>query len=716
MFFALENLGRLTLKECPEPWAFKAVQEIPLQVRKDKQSRQEFYQTETTSHNFYTPIEPENPNTRCSKENPPRALHGIVADFDMPISKERVAEAIASMKIKPAWVERSLGGNVRLVWTFARPIPVEGADFATAVLEASAKWLGMGLLPGLDEAALRNPTRLYCNGCEWSQTGAPPVNEIELQTFFFKCAKDFSYRGSNSVSEIPLDVVEHKLREVFPNFMWPSDFLPDTQGPSFWVPGSTSPMSAIVKPGGMLTFAAHASKSFYSWTDLLGADFAKTYTQTALYKATNEVYWDLRQFWIRRSVDAGKGFCYTPTQSEEMSRILRVNCRLSDKAAPGEASPLQLALNHVQNNQWIHAAAPFCGKPPGILHFQGKKILNTYIPNMVKPVDGPVDWKKDLPFISFLIDNLFSSDIQRDNWLAWLKLFYSSFLAEEPHPGQAVCLLGSAAKGKTLINREVVGGLMGRVVDGSPFLVKGSPFNSELFESPLWAVDDEAAGNSTQSQNFFETMLKKSVANDMALYHKKFEAAAMVQWLGRIFCTANLDHISIRLIGSLDSTSADKIHLFKCSSTPTPFPSREEIRAAIKRELPLFARWLLDWEVPDHVERDARFGFKAYHEEDLMCQVKQTSSAANFRELLSESLVDYFKNHPDATEFKGSQIMINRLLSWHPMNQEIMRQLRLDRVSRYLQDYSRNGTLKCTTENGPNYTTLYIFKRKDFLP
>jgi hypothetical protein len=233
--------------------------------------------------------------------------------------------------------------------------------------------------------------------------------------------------------------------------------------------------------------------------------------------------------------------------------------------------------------------------------------------------------------------------------------------------------------------------------------------------SPLWCVDDESAGNSTQAQNFFEIMLKKTVANDLAEYHKKYESSTMVPWAGRAFATANLDYVSIRVIGSLDSTSADKINLYKCSMAPTVFPSREEIRASIDRELPAFARYLVDMVVPASVPRCTRFGYEAYHEEDLMSQVKQTSSSANFRELLFESLVDFFKTHPEAQEFRGTQIQIHRLLSWHPGNQEIIRQLRLDRISRYLQDYSRTGTLPCVTENGANFTTVYIFKRKDFI-
>lgn len=713
MFWSLENLARLAMKPCPEPWAFKAVAEISLQVRKDKESRQQWYRTESTSHNFYTPIEPENPNLRCSKENPPRALHGIVADFDMPISPERVSEAVRDMKVKPAWIERSLGGNVRLVWTFSRPLPIEGTDFATAVLEASVKWLGMGLLPGLDEAALINPTRLYCNGCEWQATGAPPVNEIELQNFFFKCAKDFAYKGNAATADVPLDVVEVKLREMYPTFMWPSDFLPDTQGPSFWIPGSTSPMSAIVKSGGMLTFAAHATKSFYTWTDLLGADFAKTYLQTALYKATNDVWWDFRQFWIKRMLN--DKVCYTPTQSEEMNRILKVDCKLNDKAAsPGEPSQLQQAIHHIQNQNWIHSAAPFAGRGPGSFVFQGKKILNTYVSNLVKPADGKVTWES-IPFIAHLIDNMFSSPIQKDHFLAWLKHFYIGFLNEKPQPGQAICLLGHVAKGKTLLNREVVGRLIGRIADGSAYLVQGSPFNSELFEAGLWCVDDESAGNSLQSQNFFEIMLKKSVANDTARFNKKYEAAAIVQWLGRIFCTANLDHVSIRLIGSLDSSSADKIHLFKCSSTPTIFPSREIVSNSINEELPRLARWLVDWTVPDHITPDPRFGFKAYQEPELLSQVKQTSSNANFRELLTESLADWFKERPEATEYRGTQIQIHRLLSWNPLNAEIIRQLRIEKISRYLQDYSRTGTVPCTMVPGPSLTTIYIFQRKDII-
>src|SRR5882672_1855732 len=102
MFFATKNLVEQTMVPCI-PWEFVSTERITAQIRGSKEDRQAWYNNPRTAHQFYTSIEPWNAGARPSKANPPHKLHAFSADFDACIPEARVAEAVAAMKIKPAW-------------------------------------------------------------------------------------------------------------------------------------------------------------------------------------------------------------------------------------------------------------------------------------------------------------------------------------------------------------------------------------------------------------------------------------------------------------------------------------------------------------------------------------------------------------------------------------------------------------------------------------
>jgi hypothetical protein len=101
------------------------------------------------------------------------------------------------MKTKPTHVERSLGGNLRLVWTFKTPLVMGGYDFCTAMLQELVAHLNLTLLPMLDEPAFTTPSRLLANGCNWKPTGFEPP---DMQAFFVKAGAGYRFKGENLVT------------------------------------------------------------------------------------------------------------------------------------------------------------------------------------------------------------------------------------------------------------------------------------------------------------------------------------------------------------------------------------------------------------------------------------------------------------------------------------------------------------------------------------
>lgn len=694
------------------PWEFVITEPLTAMIRQDKETRQAFYQNPNTHHNFYTGIEPMNPAVRPGKTNPPLKIHAFAADYDIPIPDERVDEAVKSMKVKPAWIERSLGGNVRLVWTLAFPLLIDDYAFCAFVLGEAVEFLKLGLLPALDEKAFVTPSRLLCNGGQWRATGHPAISEPVLQSFFVSCGRKFRFQPVNE-TVIPLDLIEAQIKVVFPGFDWPGAFEVESQGPTFWIPESTSPLSAIVKPQGIFTFSANATKPFYSWSEILGAEFVKDFTQTSVSKATKDICWDGKRFWKK-----GKGI-YVSSGDKELTTYLKVDCRLSAKPDKTGVSAIEVALNHIYNENRVKCAAPFVFRPAGVIQFQGDRILNTYINRVVTPAAEKQIWgpQGNFPFISKLLDGIFDPADQLTFFLAWFKYYYMSGLDQVPLPGQNAFFMGGVSIGKTYLNREIIGAAVGGYTDASDFLVDGTAFNSHLMHVPHWCLDDDTPSNSPAANAKLHALFKKIAANQSFLNNEKFQVAGMTEWMGRIGCTTNLDYVSSRIVGPMDNNSLDKTCLFRCvKESSFVFPARRDMLRLAASELPFFLRWLVDYVVPDFVPVHSRYGFAAFHQKDLLDQSHQSNPMAPFKEMLIETLGGWFQQNLEKTEWTGTVSQLIKLISMSYGNDILMRSVRLEQVNRYLEQIQKEALLTCSADVGPYKTRIWKFYNPDVAP
>lgn len=688
------------------PWEFVPTEQITEQIRKDKNARQDWYKNVNTRHSFYSAFEPYNPNCRVSREdNPPKFLHAFHADFDVAIPEARVLEAIAAMGIKPTWIERSVGGNVRLVWILPRPLCVDTYEFASFVLQQARKWLNLDLLPGLDEGAWESPTRLLCNGCQWKETGHGPIPETKLQAFFVECGMRYRFQSKADV-DVPMERVEAALKAKYPEFAnWPGDFVETAQGPTFWVPSSTSPMSAIVKRDGIFTFSAHADKVFYSWSDLLGPEFIKNFSEDAIAKATKDIYWESKNFW--RMIKGS----WCPLGKDELLNYLEITCGLTNDTSKGKKSLLKIALEHIYQENRIKNAAPYVFRPPGVLMYLGERRLNTFISNVVKPANEVTQWGSTgkFPWLSKRLNVMFD-EVSLANFLAWWQYYYLSGLNYTPRPGTMIFLMGEVNSGKTLLNREIVGRSVGGFVDVESYVVNNESFTEHLFRFPQWCLDDDTISDNSRSQNGVMVKIKKIVANKDVMSNQKFQIAGMTEWHGRLFVTTNLDSTSSRILGPMDTGTFDKIMLLRCRSREDKWEPRDEVERLITQELPYFLAWLIQWTPPEFVIRDSRFGYYPYKDPSLMEQAQQSSRFAPFKELLIDMLRMHFETNPEATEWRGTVTLLQRMLSAGP-NDVAVRSIKLDQINRYLENVQKEGVIKCSIEPGPLGTRVWVFQR-----
>lgn len=737
LFPSLPNLSSIACSPvCP--WEFQGP--IPDEVRSyaGRTARTEWINSRDTHHNCFFAFEGTNPNLRISKgasdddSNPPYKLVALIADYDAPITSiQSVNEAMARVApFAPNYMGRSLSGNAHFIWLLEAPVLVPSRAFAVHFLSYILTQTKIeSLHVCFDKGHFTDPARALTNGCDWQCLSADRrISSSVLNGWLAEAGHKFLWsQTSGHGIEIPLDIVEGALREKYPNFkdVWPGEFVLGAQGPTFWVPQSTSPMSAIVRETGIQTFAAHATRPFYTWSDLLGATFVKNYKTKSLGDAVKGIYHDGKSYF--RQLPGG---LWRAVGKDDLRDHLNATGGLNTRKLKGTPSECDLAIQHVQNYAPIDGAAPFAFKPQGIIHIHRRPFLNTFTGSVLNPAEGEVVWGAagQFPWVSNFFagpsgtpttpHNGFFADTETPDvhqlvyFLAWLKRLYGSAHALDLQSGQNVILVGDQSRGKTFLSNALLGRLLGGAIDARDYLMGDDSFGGHLFERALWTIDDAVMNSSLSTHKKFSEMMKKMSANKTFQFHMKFRTPLQVDWQGRVFVTTNTDAESMRVIPDLDRSNLDKLMLFLANGTAEPgFRTMGENHATLDAELPYFARWLLDWTPPQEVMSDnPRYGVKSYHENALVRSAGYSSRSAGFRELIDDFLSQLFAAEPKTTEWRGSATKLYRRIG-ELLGDAVLRSYSSDDFTRRLAGLHATG-YPVTYEDGSS-TREWIFQRSD---
>lgn len=716
MFFATKNLSAQAMEPC-NPWEFAALDRVPPKCITDKSARSLWILNPNTTYQCYTGFESVNPNQRISAvENPPRKHHAQPYDIDYPLTRVEIDAAIGRMKIKPQWIERSLSGNWRLVWIFEAPIALPSLEFAIEWLTKLDQIIPFRQVAGLDEAALKAPERLYTNGGVWEKISDDVVPHSLLLGLLQEISAKFDWRSTGMA--VPLEVASAELSKKYPRFSeWEGELTLDSMGPSFWVDGSTSPKSAIVRATGIQTFSAHATKPFYDWSELLGHEFVKQYKLEEMGKAVEGIYYDGKSF-IRKNT-AEQWLWEDGTQ---ISNFLRVRRGLTDRRAKGASySQIDSAVQLIKDTAVVSSAGSFCGYAKGVMVYNHRKFLNIHNQDVLQPAPESTIWGPSgrFPLISHFYDGFFSSPDQLKFFLSWGARFYKSFYLRDPRSGQAVFIFGKQGRGKTFNTTAIWAPLMGGHAEAKDWLQGEDAFNSELFDVPVWSLDDGTLGANMRTQHLFDEMVKRCVANQSFRSNEKFRKAGQVLWQGRVMCSGNDDAESLRRIPNLDMSMQEKVMLFRVAEERTDgfkFSDEGEMRKQIAEELPHFARYLLDFQTPEEcLASETRFGIKAYHEPSLRNSANHSSASATFGEILDETMREFFTREPDAPFWEGTALQLHKTIHLDMTLTEAMRPYNVQTAARNLATLSAKGQFRIEVV-GDEHRRLYRIHRDNRYP
>ena len=647
MLHAIKNLASNQTKPC-NPWEIKTVAPI-----KSEWSRPDL------DHCFYSGFEGLISGMRIdSKYNPAVRLHWIVADYDGRIDQHaRDTVLDHCVDFRPQYICKTISGGARLLWRLEAPFLLHSNDLTIRLMQHVRKKLGLSkIMVGLDTAAFGNPCQYYEAGTDWVQLSGGVIPANFMMQWAVESSNQYDWNKLGPV--IPIETIADEVERQFPG-RWAGDFDIGRRGVRFWDSSADNETAAIVRDSGMQCFTG--GQAFVPWSTILGWPFVKKFEADRIGGAINGVYFDGHEYWIQIPNQQWQALC-----KADAILYLKVDKGLHAVAPRGAAfSEVEQALRRIQKQNYISCAAPLIHRPKGIVIVNGLRVLNTSAVEVLHPADPnsvaeghdlglqgrdgspsrpssdacllTPDTCSQFPWLESYFATFFDPVEQLDYFYAWLQRWYISARDGRMLPGQASFFAGVPNTGKTLLSTGILSRIFGGHIDASSFLSGEDNFNSHLFNSAVWSVDDVVPLTDHRTHLRFSALIKKMAANRTFSVREKFKIDKTIEWNGRIVVTCNTDPESIRILPDVDLSNRDKINLFRVADRDT-FTFPRNVADIIQTELPFFLRWLIDWTPPDHVLGDSRYGVKTYCEDSLLDAARHSSSAYSFLEVLLKFL------------------------------------------------------------------------------
>ena len=570
-----------------------------------KQKYRQWCSDNKTDHVFYSTCEGRAPAKRISNDNPVNKIYGVVADYDAVVEWKTLDDDIAVRfgTQQPTWRTKTQSGYMRLVWEFSEGIPIAPELFDTFMKQMEKALKLSRAFAGFDSTSLR-ANQYFELGTEWQKINGE-LDPTFVQGILAKAAAEKPPESGET--SIPIDVVAEEVEKKFPN-RWVGDFEVGSRGPLFWIDDGIDRDGCQVVEDGIICYSDRAGKGFMSWAEIFGSSFTKDYETKKLSTLLDEYWFNGRSYF--------KVLFNSAVIIPKDQLILELRqAGFSLKKKKGQMlSEVENATLIISNQNRIDEIAPVVFSSDRVVSYNGSRILNCANNEPVQPeTDGdPKHW----PFLHKWLGQLFvdSGDFPSvDYFNAWLKRFYAAALERKFMQGQALVLVGPTGRGKSLLSNRVIGQLVGGFADASDYISGQTKFNKDLGRVAAWVIDDTTSAASFQDQRKATELLKRAVANPRVEYQAKYADALSVPWTGRVILSLNMDANSLSVIPSLDSSNRDKLIALRVSDTSTSdFPDNQVLEQMILDELPHFARYLLDFDVPKGVRDVGRFGVQSF--------------------------------------------------------------------------------------------------------
>lgn len=634
MPYAMANLSSQVVAPT-NPWEFKP--DVPKHVTKSKAEFVSWCQHPQTKHCHFSMAEGLDPLRRVGGDNPATMALGLIGDFDAPCTSSMIVDTVKNSptEFAPNWGSLTFSSGGRLVWRFQEPVPLPNLEVAKTFYKLCARKLRITkYLPGFDADAFSDPSRYYERGRDWALLSNDPIPSTMVWQWLYEAGNKRKWKDSDHIA-VPMDKIADEVQKRYPG-VWRGPFEDGARGARFWDESADNATAAVIRASGMQCFTG--DRGFVPWEEILGSSFVRKYEADTTGEIIKSFYFDTKNYW-RQEMHG----MWVPVSKDDTRLALKVKYGLS--AYPGKkesSSEVDRVVYAIQEQKMVAAAMPFIHQPEGLLVNGGKRFLNTSAVKCIEPTEADVDeWGDGFPWLAEFLTGFFEPEETLDYFLGWLQHFYINGLAQTPRTGHALFIAGDTNMGKTFLSTGIVSRMVGGHMDASNYLLGEGNFTSHVVGAPMMTVDDTQGASDQRRRTRYSAAIKKVVANRHQLFEEKFLKAGLVEWLGRVVVTLNLDPESSLLLPNCDISIMDKIMLLRCARRKFEFPPPDDIERVLQTELPAFCRWITQWEIPDHVKGDVRFGVKPYHDKHMYSSAIQTSSSYSFFELLADFLGGY---------------------------------------------------------------------------
>lgn len=324
-----------------------------------------------------------------------------------------------------------------------------------------------------------------------------------------------------------------------------------------------------------------------------------------------------------------------PKTERQVERKL-VNAGLSkypdDKS---QITDISLAFEHIEDFSAVDFYGAVGGYEQGQIEMCGKQVLVT---ESVMPLEAiPGDW---LPLKRFLTELL--GEKQLPYFYGWAKVALKMFRSRIWQQGQALVIAGEPACGKSLL-QELLTSLFGdRMCKPYDFMTDKTGFNGDLAGATLWIIDDEVESSANRMRGKLGQNLKAICSTETVRIEAKYQTPVQLRPLRRLSITLNDNAKSLRVLPPQDADFMDKIMLLRAFKDPhraEPVGGSAAFEQLLKSQLPQFAAFLLQWEIPQELQH-ARYGIAHYHNRDLLLIMRDCSDEGILLECIETALLN----------------------------------------------------------------------------
>jgi hypothetical protein len=298
-------------------------------------------------------------------------------------------------------------------------------------------------------------------------------------------------------------------------------------------------------------------------------------------------------------------------------------------------SEVDSLLTAIQRQNDVDYAGPLAGYRAGVYVINAARILVKDSPELLRAIPG--EW----PLLRGIIENMLGPE-QSVFLFGWLKVALESLASTKFRVGQALTLAGPKDCGKSLIQQLITIMLGGRAAKPHRYMSGATPFNADLFGSEHLMVEDEEPSTDIRARRNFGTKIKEICANTVHSCHAKHRSALSLTPFWRVSISVNDEPENLMILPPVDESLTDKLIILKAGRHPMPMPTttdeeRSRFMDALKSELPHFAHFLFDWEIPADLVSQ-RYGITHYQHPEILTALGTLAPETRLLELIDSEL------------------------------------------------------------------------------